>query len=57
MESRNALFAAVTITTYMAAAGWPVDPKFADLKELILAADRNDADVFAMADRIRTWIA
>lgn len=56
MESRNALFAAATVTAYMAAGGTPVDPKYADLKELILAADDNDVDIFAMADRIRTWI-
>ncbi|MGY0460934.1 toxin Doc [Kitasatospora sp. cg17-2] len=52
---RNNLFACMATAAYMHAAGEGVDPPYGALVELARDIVEGRADVFAAADRIRSW--
>lgn len=55
LPARNALYAALIAVAYMAASGETVDAPYGALSALAADVRAGRADVYACADRIRSW--
>lgn len=55
LPARNALYGCLIAVRYMAAAGEAIDPPHGALTELTDAVRAERADVYAVAERIRSW--
>ncbi|MFE7977860.1 toxin Doc [Streptomyces shenzhenensis] len=55
LPSANARFACATAVAYMSASGVGIDPPYGALVDLMRDLMAGKADVYAAADRIRSW--
>jgi hypothetical protein len=55
LPGRNAFFAALLSVDYMATAGEGIDPPYGALPELIGDVRNYKADIYTVAERLRTW--
>jgi hypothetical protein len=55
LPARNALFGSLIAVRYMDASGEPIAPPFAVMSELALEVRAGQADVFAVAEQLRSW--
>lgn len=55
LPTRNAFFAALLAIDYMATAGEALDPPYGELPDLITQVRTYKADIFTVAERLRTW--
>ena len=55
LPSANARFACATAVAYMLVSGAGIDPPYGALVDLARALISGEADVYAAADRLRSW--
>ncbi|WP_439673376.1 toxin Doc [Embleya sp. MST-111070] len=55
LPARNALFACGVAVAYMAASNQGVDPPYGALVDLARAVDTGKADVYTVAEHLRSW--